>query len=255
MFVGNLGLSVRGIPVIDVMAPRVWNTLELMVISQVVSVGAATLLGALAGYRSKSGLDKTLSTFALIGYSIPNFWLGLILILVFAVTLGWFPVGAFSMQIELAKTPDLWSWLILHSKYLAMPLLLLVIEFTPYYFRLLRSSMIDVSAQDYIVTAKSKGLAEVVIVYKHALRNALVPLITAVGTSLGLVFGGSYVAEIVFAWPGLGSLLVAAALARDYWVVMGASFITAIMMVASSIAIDIAYAYFNPKIRFGGAEY
>jgi len=254
-FTGNLGISVNGLAVVDVIAPRIWYTLELMLVSLVISVIIAILLGALAGYKHDSLLDRTLSVLALIGYSVPNFWLGLIFILVFAATLGWFPVGAFSLGIELARISDLTSSLLLHLMYLALPAAVLVIEFTPYFFRLLRSSMIDVAKEDYIVTARSKGLKETVILYKHALRNALIPLITAVGTSLGFIFGGSYVVEVVFAWPGLGSLLVTAALSRDYWVVMGVSLITAIMVIFSSIAIDIAYAYFNPKIRFGSAEY
>jgi len=254
-FTGNLGISVNGLAVVDIIAPRIWYTLELMLVSLVISVIIATLLGALAGYKHNSLLDRALSVLALIGYSVPNFWLGLIFILVFAVILGWFPVGAFSLGIELARISDLTSSLSVHLIYLALPAAVLVIEFTPYFFRLLRASMIDVANEDYIVTARSKGLKETVILYKHALRNALVPLITAVGTSLGFIFGGSYVVEVVFAWPGLGSLLVTAALSRDYWVVMGVSIITAIMVIFSSIGIDIAYAYFNPKIRFGRAEY
>jgi len=254
-FTGNLGISVNGLAVVDIIAPRIWYTLELMLVSLVISVIIATLLGALAGYKHNSLLDRALSVLALIGYSVPNFWLGLIFILVFAAILGWFPVGAFSLGIELARISDLTSSLFVHLVYLALPAAVLVIEFTPYFFRLLRASMIDVAKEDYIVTARSKGLKETVILYKHALRNALIPLITAVGTSLGFVFGGSYVVEVVFAWPGLGSLLVTAALSRDYWVVMGVSIITAIMVIFSSIGIDIAYAYFNPKIRFGSAEY
>jgi ABC-type dipeptide/oligopeptide/nickel transport system permease component len=251
-FTGNLGISVNGLPVVDVIAPRIWYTIELMLVSQILSATLAVALGALAGYKHDSTLDRALSFLALIGYSIPNFWLGLVLILVFAVALGWFPVGGFSMGIELAKISGL-SSVLLHLEYLALPTAVLVIEFTPYYFRLLRSSMIEVARSDYIVTARSKGLTERTIIYKHALRNALIPLVTAVGTSLGLIFGGSYVVEVVFAWPGLGSLLVIAALSRDYWVVMGVSLITATMVIASSITIDIAYAYLNPKIRFGGA--
>jgi len=254
-FTGNLGISVNGLAVVDIIAPRIWYTLELMLVSLVISVIIATLLGALAGYKHNSLLDRALSVLALIGYSVPNFWLGLIFILVFAAILGWFPVGAFSLGIELARISDLTSSLFVHLVYLALPAAVLVIEFTPYFFRLLRASMIDVAKEDYIVTARSKGLKETVILYKHALRNALIPLITAVGTSLGFVFGGSYVVEVVFAWPGLGSLLVTAALSRDYWVVMGVSLITAIMVIFSSMGIDIAYAYFNPKIRFGSAEY
>lgn len=252
-FTGNLGISVNGLPVVDVIAPRISYTIELMLVSQIISVALAIMLGALAGYKHDSTLDRALSLFALVGYSIPNFWLGLVFILVFAVALGWFPVGSFAMGIELARISD-WSSVLLHLEYLVLPTAVLVIEFTPYYFRLLRASMIEVTKADYIITAKSKGLKELTIIYKHALKNALIPLVTAVGTSLGLIFGGSYVVEVVFAWPGLGSLLVISALMRDYWVVMGVSLITAIMVIISSIAIDFAYTYLNPKIRFGSAE-
>ena len=119
------------------------------------------------------------------------------------------------------------------------------------YFRLLRASIVEILDADYITTAKAKGAGEFIVIYKHVLKNVLVPLTTAVGTSLGLIFGGNYIIEVVFAWPGLGTLLVAAALARDYWVVMGVSFITVLLIITSSIMIDIVYAYINPKIRFG----
>jgi len=115
--------------------------------------------------------------------------------------------------------------------------------------------MVEVVDEDYITMARAKGLKEVTVIYKHALKNAVIPLLTAVGTSLGLILGGSYVVELVFAWPGLGHLLVTAAIARDYWLVMGISFITAVMVIVSSIALDMAYAYFNPKIRFAGSGY
>lgn len=252
IFTGNLGISLHGIPVISLIASRVWYTLELMLISQFISVFLAVMFGALAGYKRGSRLDKTLTFLALLGYSIPDFWLGLIFILIFSVTLGWFPVGAFSLG--LSETTGITS-IIEHLRYLIPPLTVLVIACTPYYFRLLRASIVEILDADYITTAKAKGAGEFIVIYKHALKNALVPLTTAVGTSLGLIFGGNYIIEVVFAWPGLGTLLVAAALARDYWVVMGVSFITVLLIIISSIMMDIVYAYINPKIRFGGAEY
>lgn len=250
VFTGNLGFSVSGRPVVELISSRIWYTVELMLLSQLISAILAIVFGAISGYKHGSTLDKTLSLLALVGYSIPDFWLGLIFILVFSVSLRLFPVGAFTMGLETAlSTPfD-------HLKYLVLPTTVLVIGFTPYYFRLLRASMVEVSRKDYILAAKSKGLSERVIVYKHALRNALAPTVTAIGTSLGLIFGGSYVVEVVFAWPGLGSLLVSAAIARDYWVVMGVSFITAVMVVASSIMIDVLYMYLNPQIKFEGGKY
>ena len=251
-FTGNLGVSLSGIPVTSLIASRIWFTLELMLISQFISIFIAVAFGALAGYRRGSALDKALTFSALFGYSIPDFWLGLILILVFSVMLGWFPVGAFSLG--LSETVGITS-IMEHLGYLVLPVAVLVISYTPYYFRLLRASMVEILDQDYITTAKAKGASEAITIYKHALKNALIPLTTAVGTSFGLIFGGNYIVEVVFAWPGLGTLLVAAALRRDYWIVMGVSFVTAVIVIVSSVVLDVVYAYINPKIRFGGAEY
>jgi len=254
MFRGELGLSISGAPVIELIGVRLWYTVELMLVSQGISALIAVILGALAGYRKETMLDKALSVVALVGYSLPNFWLSIIVILVFSLYLGWFPVGAFSLGIELARERGLYAILI-HLRHLALPTAVLVVGFTPYYFRLLRATMVEVVDEDYITMARAKGLKEVTVIYKHALKNAVIPLLTAVGTSLGLILGGSYVVELVFAWPGLGHLLVTAAIARDYWLVMGISFITAVMVIVSSIALDMAYAYFNPKIRFAGSGY
>jgi peptide/nickel transport system permease protein len=246
---GDLGYSyLTAEPVGSTLAGRIPRTIELMLTAQFISWAIAIVLGVVAAVKQYSLADVLSSVTALIGFSTPNFWIGLILLLIFSLRLGWLPAsGVHTPGITFASP---FHALIDHLKYLLLPTLVLVIGWTAYLFRIVRSSMLEVLKQDYITTARAKGLKERVVIYKHALRNALLPVISYLGLSVGFLLGGSAVIETLFAWPGLGQLMVERALMSDYNVLMGISIIVAIMVLIANLCADIAYAVVDPRIRY-----
>jgi len=246
---GDLGFSmVNQRPVVDLMGERVLFTLELMLTAEVISVAIAVVLGVIAAVKHYSIIDALVSTAALVGYSIPNFWMALMGILIFGIQLRWLPIaGSKTLGIVFASPLDA---LMDHLSYLVLPVSILVLVWTAYLLRLVRSSMLEVLGQDYITTARAKGLKERIVIYKHALRNALLPVITYEGYSIGFLFGGAAVIEYVFVWPGLGSYIVESAVLRDYPVLMGVGMIIAIMVLLANLSADVAYAIADPRIRY-----
>ncbi|WP_117237339.1 nickel ABC transporter permease [Thermus sediminis] len=231
---GDLGESARSRrPVLEELKTYFPNTLELASAAILVAVLTGIPLGILAALRPGSGLDLSVMVLALLGVSMPVFWFGLLAILIFSVELGWFPVAG---KGTLA--------------HLVLPAITLGINATALLARMTRGTLLEVLSQDYIRTARAKGLAERVVVFKHALRNALIPVVTVVGLEFGTLLAGAVITETIFAWPGLGQLLVGSILARDYPVVQGAVLLVAITFVLINLLVDLLYATIDPRVRY-----
>ncbi len=246
---GDLGYSyLSNAPVIVLIGERIPRTLELMLLATTVSTAIAVLLGVIAAVKHQSIVDAVCSLGALVGYSTPSFWMALISIIVFGLTLRWFPISGLASSGTTFATPL--GALLDHLWHAILPVSILTFAWTAYAFRLVRSSMLEALRQDYIVTARAKGVSERVVIYKHALRNALLPVVTLVGYSVGFLLGGAVVIEEVFSWLGLGHMMVRIALTRDYPTLMGLSMIIALMVLLANLCTDIAYAIVDPRVRY-----
>jgi peptide/nickel transport system permease protein len=231
---GDLGNSIiTKMPVAEEIAARFPSTLKLAVTGTVIAIVIGTLAGTISAVRPYSILDNIAMILALLGVSTPAFWLGLMFILVFSVHLGWFPAMG-------AATP----------KHLILPSLTLGLLTAGVIARQSRSSMLQTLQEDYIVTARSKGLLERVVVYRHALKNALIPVVTIVGLQFGRLLGGTVLVESVFSWPGMGRLLVDAIFTRDYPIIQGAVLIFAMTFALVNLGVDLLYGSIDPRIRY-----
>jgi peptide/nickel transport system permease protein len=247
---GNLGHSFfYNEPVLDLIASRLGATFLLMGAALVLSSVAGILLGVACGRRPGSPVDSTLLVLGLVGYSLPVFWLGQLLLMGLAVKLDWFPTqGIRAMTVGLSPLGRAVD--VLH--HLALPAITLGTRYLALNVRLVRTSLVEVSAADYLQTARAKGLAERVVIYKHALRNALLPVVTMIGLNVGHLVAGAVLTETVFAWPGLGRLVFDAILHRDYPVMLGGLLVVTVCVVVGNLLADIAYAWIDPRIRLGG---
>jgi peptide/nickel transport system permease protein len=216
---------------------EIWARLPNTVLLAVVAIMLACLFGIPAGIisavRPYTWMDYLVTSGAIFGISMPVFWLGLMLVVVFSVILQWLPAGG----------TGTWKHVILPSFTLAA----FVVAFIA---RMTRSSMMEVLSQDYTTTARSKGLKEQVVIIKHALKNALIPIITVVGLQFGLLLGGAVLTETVFAWPGLGRLIVDSILGRDYPVIQGAILVFGLLYILVNLVVDLLYAFVDPRIRY-----
>ncbi len=230
---GDFGNSTREQrPATKVVVERLPATLQLGMVALGLSLAIGVPLGVLAATRHGSGWDKIASLIAVAGQAIPGFWLGLLLMLLFAVRLGWLP------------TSGRGGW-----QHLVMPAITLAAFSTARYARLARSTMLDVLNQDYIRTAQAKGLGGRSIVWGHAFKNASIPLITMTGLEIGRLLEGAVIVEQVFAWPGIGWVTVQALLNRDFAVVMAAVVLFAVMYTVANLVTDLAYGRVNPQVR------
>ncbi len=230
---GDFGTSLRHQqPAMGLVLERLPATLELAVAGMGIALLVAVPFGIFSALRRGSALDYFVMGGALLGLSMPNFWVGIMGILLFAVKFRLLPTSG----------RGAWSQLVLPGIALGSYLMALIA-------RLTRSGMLEVISQDYVRTARAKGLAEPVIVWRHALMNALIPLVTVVGLQMGELLGGTVVIETVFAWPGVGRLILQAVFQRDYPLVQAAVFILAMIFVAANLLVDIAYRYLDPRIR------
>ena len=249
---GNLGYSFwQKRPVIDVISDRIGQTLLLVVTALVIAVIIGTILGALSGWKSGSRTDRTILSLSLILYSVPTFAMGVVLLLVFGYLLLIFPLGGISTPASgftgFAYIKDvLW--------HMVLPTFSIVLWYFGEYVLLTRSSMVDVLDQDYIITARSKGLRESVILRKHALRNALLPIVTLTGVNLGFAVAGVIEAETVFSWPGIGRLAYDAVMKRDYPLLQGVFLVFAVAVVLANLAVDLIYSRIDPRIKTGMAN-
>jgi peptide/nickel transport system permease protein len=240
---GDLGISMTSNePVAMRIGQRMPNTLLLAGTALVVSVLAGIPMGVVAALRRNSLPDFVLAIFSVIGLSVPAFWLGIILILVFSVNFNWLPSSGVSTIGSEADLSD-------RLQHLLMPALVLSTTVLPYVVRFTRSALLEVLHQDYVRTASAKGLSRLRVVYVHALRNALVPVVSIIGTLVPRLFGGSVVTEAVFGWPGMGRLAVEAANGRDYPLIVGITVSVAVLVVLSSLVVDLAYTWLDPRIR------
>lgn len=245
---GNLGYSfVYRSSVLNLILERVPNTLILIGSSMLFSILLGIFLGINAAKKPYSLIDNITTTISLLGYSIPNFWLGVILLLVLALYMGIFPTqGMFTVGKELVGLEYLYDVL----KHLILPMIVLGTSQLAMYTRLMRTSMLEVLDQDYILTARAKGCNESQILYDHALKNALLPTVTVIGLNLGFVLTGSILTETVFAWPGIGRLMYDAIFIRDYPVLLGIFTLISICVIFATLLTDITYAFLDPRIRY-----
>lgn len=244
MLQGDWGKSFSdGQPVLTKIGERLPATLQLSMVSLLLALLIAIPVGILCAVRQYSIFDYLATFFAFIGIATPNFWFALLLQLLFAVYLRWLPaVGRGPATGEVT--------LLLQAKHMLLPAFVLAIDAMASYTRFVRSSMLEVIKQDYIRTARSKGLAQRIVIYKHALRNALIPVVTLLGLTLPGLVSGSAIIESVFAWPGLGRLFVQSAFNRDYTVIMGSLLIGSTLVVLGGILADVLYAVVDPRIKY-----
>jgi peptide/nickel transport system permease protein len=256
MFTGDFGFSFsHSRQVLDVLADFLPNTLILSASALLVAFVFGVLLGTIQAVRQYSALDSGLSVVLLFFYSVPSFWLALMLILTMSLFARnvwelpiWFPAsGMTSTDYEFLSFGGQLRDRLMH---LVLPTLSLALVLTAGIARYMRGSMLEVIRQDYVRTARAKGLAEHVVVFKHALRNALIPIITLVGLYIPVLFSGTVFIEVVFAWPGMGRTIYDAILQRDYPLVMAGSFFFAVMVVVANLIADVLYAVVDPRIRY-----
>jgi ABC-type dipeptide/oligopeptide/nickel transport system permease component len=230
---GDLGRSIVGDqPVLDILLTRFPATLALTVTSLAIAVVVGMTLGFLAAYKRGTWVDAGSMILAIVGVSMPHFWLGLLLLFLFSLTLQWLPVAGGD-----------WRSLIL-------PALTLGLANAAVLARLTRSAMIDIFDQDFVRTARAKGLPKTVVLYRHALRSGLVPIVAMLGLQFAYLMGGAIVVENVFAWNGVGRLAIEAVFARDYPLIQGFILFFAAVVALASVIVDVAYAFLDPRIRY-----
>ncbi len=240
---GNLGISYQaGVPVLEIIAQMLPNTLLLSAAALLLSLVVAIPAGVMSAARPYSATDHALTLLALLGISVPTFWLGLMLIVLFAVVLGWLPPGGMQTIGAPPSVVDL-------ARHLLLPTVVLGAANMALFARYTRSSTLAVLGQDYVRTARAKGLTEGAVLYRHALRNALLTVVTVVGLQLPRLVGGAAITETVFAWPGMGSLAVRAAFERDYPMIMGITLVISGVVATSSFLVDLLYVWIDPRIR------
>jgi peptide/nickel transport system permease protein len=239
---GDLGRSLfLGKPVTQATFERLPVTLSISIYSLILTLLLGLASGILAAMRQNTWVDQAAMIFALLGISMPNFWIGLMMIVLFSVHLGWLPTGGY-IPIE----QDFLGWL----RTATMPAVSLALLQVGLLARITRSTMLEVLRQDYVRTARAKGLPSYLVIGKHALANAMIPIVTVVGIIVSLLISGSVVTETVFSVPGVGQLLTSAILNRDYPMIQGALLFVTLLVVGINIAMDIAYAWLDPRVRY-----
>jgi peptide/nickel transport system permease protein len=242
---GNLGESLRtGISVTETILTRIPVTLELALLSMLVAIVFGVGAGVLAAVRRGSWSEWLANLAALLGLSVPSFWLGIMLILVFAIILGWLPASGYVSPRE-----DLVG----NLQRMVLPSLVLGAQFAAILMRQTRSAMLESLGADYVRTARAKGLSERQVVFGHALRNSLITVLTLIGLRLGVLISGAIITEQVFVIPGFGRLLVEAVFTRDYPIIQGVALVSAAAFIFANFAVDLLYSVANPRIRLQGA--
>lgn len=257
---GDLGYSyVKKRPVTELISTRLPATIELAGGALLIALLIAFPIGIISAVRQNSLIDRLSMSAAFVGISMPGFWLGIVLILIFSVWLKWLPVqGRIGSEITLQHITGVYvidslltgNWEALSSalRHLVLPSVTLAAAVAAIVARVLRSSMLEVLRSDFVQLARAKGAPESVVVVKHALRNALIPTVTVVGLQVGVLLGGNMIIETVFGWPGLGRLVVEAIFNRDFPLIQGAVMVYALTFVLANLVVDILYTYLNPKI-------
>ena len=249
---GDLGTSYRfNEPVTSLIGDRIWPTILLVTTALLFAIVIGVLVGVFTARRPESPVSHGVTVFSLVGYSMPVFWTGYLLIIAFASNVRWFPVaGMRDVRFEGNRFEE---WLDI-AHHLVLPALTLGLIYLAQYSRLSRASMLEVLQSDYVRTARAKGLAERKVVYKHALRNAVIPVITIAGLQFGALLSGALLVETVFNWPGLGRLAADSVFQRDAPVLLGVLICSAVLVVVINILTDVVYRMIDPRIRVGGSS-
>jgi peptide/nickel transport system permease protein len=238
---GDFGYSrLYNQPVVQVLLPALANSVLLLAVALIVSVTVAMPAGVVAAYRQRSILDYSVNLFAFAGISIPQFWLGLMLIMLFAVILGWLPAGGIAPQ-GATLTEQL--------RYLLLPAATLSMTSIGIHVRYIRSAMVEVLRQDYIRTARAKGASDSRVIWRHALRNALIPFVTVLALDFGYLFSGALIVETIFAWPGMGKLIFDAIMGNDYNLALLSLMLATTLVLTGNLLADLAYAWLDPRIK------
>lgn len=230
-------------PVWDLIKEKIPATLSLALVATIISFLVAIPAGIISALKKNTAVDYFFSTISFIGVSLPSFWFGLMLILLFCLKLRWLPTGGMRENFDEFVLID-------RIKHLILPSIVLAMGSMAAKMRYMRSSMLEVIRQDYIRTARSKGLSEKIVIFKHALRNSLLPIITMLGFIIPSLLGGAAITETIFSWPGLGRLAVEANFMRDYPVLMGTTMVSAVLVILGSLIADILYAVADPRIKY-----
>ncbi len=240
---GDLGVSyISKKPVAEMIWTRLPVTLELTVFAMLLAILIGVPAGILSATRRYTFLDYTITGFALFGISMPSFWFAILLILLFSLYLGWLPPSGY-----IPWSRGVWP----HLRSLLMPSLALGLFLAGALARFSRASMIETLVQDFIRTARAKGLSNQAVLLRHALKNALIPTVTVIGVQFGALLGGAVIIETIFAFPGVGTMLLVAVNQRDYPVVQGVTLVVALAFTLSNLVVDILYTWINPRIRYG----
>ncbi len=241
---GNLGRSFQyGDSVSTMIAQRIPATLELMMVTLIISIFLGVALGTISALRQYSSLDYGLTFVGFAGISIPDFFMGMILIFVFALRLGWFPTsGMVTAGSEFSLADNL--------RHIILPALALALVRTAVFMRYTRASVLEVAKNDYVRTAQAKGLQRQLIIGRHILRNGLIPVITVIGLNMAALFAGSVIIETIFQWPGIGMMFINAVAVRDSPVIMGYVLLTTIFVLLVNLVTDITYSWVDPRIRY-----
>ncbi len=244
---GDLGTSLiqRGVKVSDLIVDRLPQTLLLTVTALLIALALAVPMGVISAVKQYSVFDNVSTILSVAGAAIPGFWLALMMIVIFALELKWFPTGG--MTDARKNTVEIWDV----AHHLILPAFVLASLQIAVWNRYIRASLLEAIRQDYIRTARAKGLRERLIIYKHALRNALIPFATLLGLSLPGLVGGALIIETIFSWPGMARLAFTAATQRDYPVIMGVVVMASILTLLGNLLADMAYAFLDPRIQYG----
>jgi peptide/nickel transport system permease protein len=239
---GDLGISIfTSLPVTQLIKQRIEPTLSLMIVTLILSVAVAVPMGVIAAWKAGSLIDRLIMAFAVVGFSVPVFVVGYVLAYVFALELDWLPVQGYTPIAE-----GFWPWL----QNLILPAISLGLIYIALIARITRATMLEVLSQDYIKTARAKGMGQRAILFIHALKNAAVPIVTVIGLGIALLIGGAVVTESVFVIPGLGRLTVDAILRRDYPVIQGIVLLFSFTYVLVNLGVDLVYTLVDPRIRY-----
>lgn len=242
----SLGFSPRyGVPVMELIGQRLPGTLTLMAVALLIAIALGLVLGSIMSAFAGRVPDRVISILSLLFYSIPSFWIGLMLIVLFSVTLGWLPSGG-SGTIGSSKTGL--DAVLDSARYMVLPATSLALFYVAIYARLTRAAMLEVRNQDFVRTALAKGVGPFGVTFRHILRNALIPITTLAGMHIGGILGGAVVVETVYSWPGLGRLAFEAVMGRDFTVLLGILLLSALLVIFANAVVDIVQAWLDPRI-------
>ncbi len=244
---GNLGVSISGTPVADRIGPWVLTTLELQIPALILAVLIGVPLGIYSAVHQYSKRDVAVTSFALFGYSFPTFWLGLMMIIIFSLYLGWLPSAGASGITRLWWGSEIGDAL----AHLLMPLLVLTYVQLATFVRLMRGNMLQTLREDYVLAARASGLSERTVMYKHAMRNAITPIVTIVGLAFGSSLAGAPGLETTFSWPGLGYQFVRATYSLDIPMIVGLTIVITVMLMFANLLVDLIYGWIDPRVRLG----